>query len=104
LLTEQIETVRAFLRAYVRGLRLARADRELAVRVVAERLKYPRREAELAYDEVVPRLDERGRLPAQTLPLFWQVVIATDEATEPWPEERFLDRRFIDTFEQWVPR
>jgi len=24
--------------------------------------------------------------------------------TEPWLEERFLDRRFIDSFDEWAPK
>jgi NitT/TauT family transport system substrate-binding protein len=103
-LAGRAETVRAFLRAYVAGMRLARADRELAVRILAERLKYAPRETALAYDDVVPGFDERGRLPASALQLFWRIVTEMGEVTEPWPEERFLDRRFIDTFERWAPR
>jgi NitT/TauT family transport system substrate-binding protein len=103
-LADRAETVRAFLRAYVAGIRMARADRELAIRTVAERLKYPAREAERAYDEVVPRLDERGRLATSRLQLFWRIATEMGEVTEPWPEERFLDRRFIDAFDEWAPR
>jgi hypothetical protein len=30
--------------------------------------------------------------------------MATGDVTEPWPESKFLDRRYIDTFDQWAPK
>jgi hypothetical protein len=35
---------------------------------------------------------------------FREIAIAADDVTKPWPESRFLDRRFIDTFDQWAPK
>jgi NitT/TauT family transport system substrate-binding protein len=96
-------TVRALLRAHVRAIRAVRADRELAVRTLMQALKYEREYAERAYDEVVGNLNERGTLPAKGVQVFFELARVEGEVTEPWPEARFLDRRFIDTFEQWAP-
>jgi hypothetical protein len=46
---------------------------------------------------------ERGRLPAAAMPIFWELAVEADEVGEAWPESRFLDRRFIDSFEAWAP-
>jgi ABC-type nitrate/sulfonate/bicarbonate transport system substrate-binding protein len=97
-------TISAFLRAHVRAIRLARENPEIAVQTIMKRLKYERRYAERAYMEVLPGFDERGRLPAEAMHAFWEMAVASGEVTEPWPESRYLDRRFIDTFEEWAPR
>ena len=96
-------TVRALLRAHVRAIRAARADRALAVRTLMQALKYERGHAERAYDEVVGNLNERGTLSANGVRVFFELARLEGEVTEPWPESRFLDRRFIDTFEEWAP-
>ncbi len=97
-------TVLALLRAYVRAIRLAREDPEVAVQIIMERLKYERRYAERAYLEVMAGFDERGRLPVKVMPLFWEISIAAGEVKEPWPESRFFDRRFVDSFDEWAPK
>ena len=104
LLADSPRTVRALLRAYVAGVRLARSDQESAVRVLMERLRLDHPYAERAYAEVTAGLDERGRLPRGSMPIFWQIAIAAGEVTEAWPDSRFLDSRFIDSFEEWAPR
>jgi hypothetical protein len=35
--------------------------------------------------------------------VFWRILAAAGEVSEPWPEARFLNRRFIDTFAEWAP-
>jgi len=103
-LADSPRALRAFLRAQVRAIRLARSNPDLAIRTIMERLKFERAYAERAYLEVLPAFNERGGLPAGAMPAFWEITIASGEVTEPWPEARFLDRRFIDTFEEWAPK
>jgi hypothetical protein len=93
-------TVQAMLRAYVRAVRVARDDRAAAVRVIQEVLRYDQATAERAHAEVVSRTDERGVLLVPRS--FWEISRATGEGTGPWPEARFLDRTFIDTFDGWA--
>ncbi len=104
LLARHPRTVRALLRAHVRALRLARSDRELGITVLMKWMKFGRPEAERAYDDAVAGFDERGNLPAQVMPVFWEIAVAAGEVATPWAESRFLDRRFIDTFATWAPR
>jgi NitT/TauT family transport system substrate-binding protein len=104
ILHERPDLLRAILRSHVRAIRLMRSDREHAVGTIERTLRYRREHAERAYDEVVADLDERGGLPERGLDLFWQAAVATGEVTARWPESRFFDRRFVDTFADWAPR
>ena len=96
-------TLKALLRGYVAALRLARANRELAVGVMADRLKYAPVWAQRAYDEALPGFDERGGLPEKWMPVFWKITIQEGYVTAPWPQARFFDRRFVDSFRSWAP-
>jgi NitT/TauT family transport system substrate-binding protein len=97
------QTVKAFLRAHVRACRLAKADRAFTVQVLIDRLKYERRYAERAYDEVVPAMNERGTLPEASMDAFWEIKMADGSVKERWPESQLLDDRFIKSFDSWAP-
>jgi NitT/TauT family transport system substrate-binding protein len=103
-LDENPQTLRAFLRAHVAAIRLARADRALAVKVLVDQVKYQASYAARAYDENLPAFDERGRLPDDKyMDIFWSIVIAAGTVPEPWPASRLLDDRFTGTFAEWAP-
>jgi NitT/TauT family transport system substrate-binding protein len=102
-LVEQPAALRGFLRAYVRSVRQARLDRETYVEMIVSRLKLSRSDAERVYADIRPTLDESGAPRPAALAVFWQVVAEDGELGEPWSEARYLDRRFIDTFEEWAP-
>jgi NitT/TauT family transport system substrate-binding protein len=97
------QTVKAFLRAHVAACRLAKSDRALTVQILIDRLKYERRYAERAYDEVVPAMNERGTLPEASMKVFWEVKMSDGSVTEPWPDSRLIDDRFIKSFDSWAP-
>jgi hypothetical protein len=67
-------------------------------------VKFERADALRTYDEVSGKLNPRGQLPARAMPFFWQVAIMAGDAPEVWPETRFLDRRFIDSYDAWAPK
>ena len=92
---------KAFLRAHVAGIRLARADRAFTVKVLMDRLKYAENYAKRAYDELIDGYDERGRLP--DMKVFWDITVASGDVKEPWPDSKLLDDRFIKSFEEWAP-
>jgi NitT/TauT family transport system substrate-binding protein len=94
-------TLRAFLRAHVEALRLARADAPGTVDILVERLKWTRDYAQRAYAEVMPAYDERGRLPDAHMDVFWSIEIAGGTVTQAWPDAKLIDDRFIKSFEQW---
>ena len=97
-------TLRAFLRAHIRAIRHGKANPVESTETLKEILKYDQQFADLAQQEVLPQFDERGRFPSTTMPLFWDVLVATGEVAAPIPEARLLDRRFVDSYEQWAPR
>ena len=97
-------TVRAFLRAHVAAIRLARADRALAVKVLVDQVKYQPSYAARAYDENLPAFDERGRLPdEQYMDIFWSIEVAAGTVAQALPSARLIDTRFIDRFADWAP-
>jgi ABC-type nitrate/sulfonate/bicarbonate transport system substrate-binding protein len=96
-------TVTAILRGHVAALRLARANRALAVQTCVDHLKYAENYASRAADEAIAGMDERGRIPERSMPTFWKISIANGDVKEIWPESKYLDRRWIDTFAKWAP-
>jgi NitT/TauT family transport system substrate-binding protein len=103
-LDDNPQTVRAFLRTHVAAIRLARAERDLAVKVLVDQVKYQPAYAARAYDENLPAFDEQGRLPDDKyMDIFWSILIAAGTVSEPWPTARLMDGRFIGTFAEWAP-
>src|SRR5580693_6162509 len=103
-LDENPQTLRAFLRAHVAAIRLARADRELAVKVLVDQVKYQPAYAARAYDENMLSFDERGRLPEDKyMDVFWAIEVAAGTVPQALPAARLMDTRFIDTFADWAP-
>jgi NitT/TauT family transport system substrate-binding protein len=102
-LDDNPNTVRALLRAHVAALRLARSDQALAIDLLAERLKWTKDYAQRAYAEVIPSYNERGTLPDAHMDVFWQIEKLGGTVTEPWPNSKLLDERFIRTFDEWAP-
>jgi NitT/TauT family transport system substrate-binding protein len=103
-LADHPNTMRALLRAHVKAIRLAKADREAAVSTLVRALKFERSPTERTYDAIIEGFDERGLLPTRAMPVFWEIAVAAGDVTEPWPEAKLLDRRYVDTFDQWAPR
>jgi NitT/TauT family transport system substrate-binding protein len=102
-LRENPNTIAAVLRAHVAAIRLAKAQRDVAVGVMVDRLKYQKQWAERAYDDVINDFNERGTLPDKYMPVFWQITMSLGDVKEPWPDSKLLDRHYIDTFKQWAP-
>jgi NitT/TauT family transport system substrate-binding protein len=97
-------TIRALLRAFVRGVRMARADRAAAIRTLMTWVRLSREDAERHYDVLRTALDERGSPMADGVRDFWAMMVAEGEVDTAWPEARYLDRRWLDRFEDWAPQ
>jgi NitT/TauT family transport system substrate-binding protein len=104
LIADEPDTLRALLRAQVRAIRLIEQDRAVAAESLVNYVKFERADAVRTYDEVKERLNPRGVLPEKAMPFFWQVAILAGDAPDEWPESRYLDRRFIDSYDTWAPR
>ncbi len=104
LIQSKPQVITALLRAHVAAIRLARANKALAVQTLVDRLKFDPHYAERAYDEAMPDFDERGRIPEKSMPVFWQLSIAQGIVKAPLPEAELVDKHYIDTFNSWAPR
>jgi NitT/TauT family transport system substrate-binding protein len=93
--------LKALLRAHVAAIRLARADKAFAAKVLEDRLKFSPEHALRAYDDVIAGFDEKGTIPDMSV--FWQIKVEAKDVTAPWPREKFFDDRFVRTFSEWAP-
>lgn len=102
-IAENPNTIRAFLRAHVKAIRLARADRSYAEGIIAQELKYEPEVAARAYDEAIGGYNERGEFPHDDMTTFWEIVMQAGTLTEVWTNDHLLDSEFIDSFDSWAP-
>jgi len=104
LLKKDPNTVRALLRGFVRGVRKAKSDKARSVKLLEERVKLEKKYAARAYDDFIDQIHEDGRLPSKEgMKAFWEIGIMSGDYKEPWPESRYLDPTFIETYNQWKP-
>jgi len=97
-------TIRGVLRAVIRGMRLAKSDRERALKTLIGRIKMDPKYAGRTYDDFINDIYEDGRLPtAKGMNAFWQMGIDAGTYTEAWPESRYLDRTFMNSYGKWKP-
>jgi len=104
LLTGSPNTVKAFLRGHVRGLRLAKRDKERAMQSLVRHLRVDRKYLGPTYDDLIDYLYEDGRLPSEkALQLFFDMGIQAGRYKSRWPRERYWTTAYVDTYNQWRP-
>jgi NitT/TauT family transport system substrate-binding protein len=96
-------TCEAFLRGHVAAIRLARRDPATAVQIEMDQLKFNQTDATRSVASALESMDETGNLPGPSMPTFWDVSIANGDVTQPWPESKFFDRQYVDSFARWAP-
>lgn len=97
-------TIRAVLRAYVKGVRLAKADKDRAVKELMEREGYTEDYAARTYDLIIENIREDGKLPSdEGMNAFWDIGKLAGEYTEPWPKEKYWLPTFVDSYDEWKP-
>lgn len=98
------KTIRAVLRGFVKGVRLAKADKERAVEVLVDRVGMEEQYAGRGYDDFIDKIYEDGQLPSEEgMKAFWEIGIESGQYEEAWPKERYFDPTFVDTYEEWKP-
>lgn len=103
-LNENPNTVRALLRAFVEGVRLAKADKDRSVKLLIERVGMAPKYAGRTYDDFIDRIYEDGRLPSEAgMKAFWEIGMEAGQYKEPWPKDRYLNPTFIDSYAKWKP-
>lgn len=104
-LDDNPQTVKAVLRAFIRSVALAKANKPLAVKVLAARTGLKEEYAARAYDQLIDGWREDGRLATdQGMANFFKMAIASGDVDKPWPKEKYWDERFMATIDQWKPQ
>lgn len=98
-------TVKAVLRAFIKGVRLAKSDKALSVKALIAKAGLDEKYAGRAYDQLVDGWHEDGRLASdEGMKKFFDMAIASGDVKEPWPKEKYWDNRFAATLDQWKPK
>lgn len=104
-LDDNPQTVKAVLRAFIGAVALAKADKPLAVKILAARTGLKPDYAARAYDQLIGGWREDGRLATeQGMANFFKMAIASGDVDQPWPKEKYWDDRFMATIDQWKPK
>lgn len=98
-------TTKAVLRAFVRGVKLARQDKELSMKLLTTRAGLSEKYAQRAYEQLLGGWREDGRLASdEGIRKFFDIVIATGDVDSHWPKEKYWDNRFVASYDEWRPR
>jgi NitT/TauT family transport system substrate-binding protein len=98
-------TVKAVLRAFIRAVALAKANKPLAVKVLAVRTGLTEQYAARAYDQLVDGWREDGRLATeQGMANFFKMAIASGDVDRVWAKDQYWDNRFMATIGEWKPK
>jgi NitT/TauT family transport system substrate-binding protein len=97
-------TIKAFLRGHVRGVRLAKKDRARSIKTIVKYVGLKEKYAALAYDDMINHIYEDGRWPGEkSMNAFWEMGIMSGTYKAKWPPEKYFDSTFVDTYSQWKP-
>ena len=103
-LSRDPNTVKAFLRGHVRGLRFAKRDKQRAIQTLTRHLHIDAKYLGPTYDELIDDLYEDGRLPSEkALELFFDMGIQAGRYKARWPREKYWTTAYVDTYNQWKP-
>jgi len=97
-------TVKSFLRGHVRGVRLAKQDKQRATQALIRHLHIDPKYVGPAYDDFIGYIYEDGRLPSEKgLEVFFDMGIKAGRYKERWARERYWIPTYVDTYDQWKP-
>jgi NitT/TauT family transport system substrate-binding protein len=97
-------TIKAVLRAFVKGVRLAKADKQRSVKELMDRVGMEEKYASRTYDQIIGQIYEDGRLPSDKgMQTFWGIGIESGQFKEAWDKDSYLLPTFVDSYEQWKP-
>ncbi len=94
-------TVKAFLRATGKAIEWIKANSDEAAQLASKQLKFKLEHCRKTVDDIRDEWYSDGRLPGKGMKVFWEITVQAGEATEPWPNNRWLDESFLKTQDQW---
>ncbi|MGG0717013.1 ABC transporter substrate-binding protein [Robertmurraya massiliosenegalensis] len=96
------ETIKAFLRAMVKAVEYNEEHPDESVKVLMDKLNLEEKYAKLAVEEVTLGFDKNGGTDKEGLDFFWEISVESGDTDQPWSEDKWLDRTFIDSLDEWV--
>ncbi|OGA95492.1 MAG: hypothetical protein A3E79_10695 [Burkholderiales bacterium RIFCSPHIGHO2_12_FULL_61_11] len=97
-------TLRAVLRAVIRGMRLAKSDKNRSIKILVARVGIDPKYAERTYDEIVQGMFEDGHLPGDAgMNAFFDSGIEAGVYKERWPKEKYWNGQFQQSYSAWKP-
>lgn len=97
-------TLRAVLRAAIRGMRLAKSDKQRSIKVLVARVGIDPKYAERTYDEIVQGMFEDGHLPGDAgMNAFFDSGIEAGVYKDRWPKEKYWNGQFQKSYGDWKP-
>ena len=99
------QMLKGVLRAFVRAVRLAKADKALSTKTLVSRAGLEEAYAARAYDQLVEGWREDGRLATEEgMKKFFEMAIAAGDVDRAWPKSEYWDDRFVASFRDWAPK
>jgi len=99
------QTLKGVLRAFVRAVRLAKADKALSTRTLVSRAGLEEAYAARAYDQLIEGWREDGRLATEEgVRKFFEMAIAAGDVDRVWAPSEYWDNRFAASFNDWAPK
>jgi len=99
------QTLKGVLRAFVRAVRLAKADKALSTKTLVSRAGLEEAYAARAYDQLIEGWREDGRLATEEgMKKFFEMAIAAGDVDRVWASTEYWDNRFAASFKDWAPK
>ena len=87
--------LRAYLRAYSRGVITAKADREVSIKSIQKILRYDRESAAEGYDYYVKSIPEDGRIAEKGMDLLMDQLLESGAIKRRYAMSELIDYRYI---------
>jgi NitT/TauT family transport system substrate-binding protein len=98
------ETLKRVLRAFVLGIRFAKANRDISIKTLIDKAGLEEAYAARVYDEMIDGFREDGRLGSEAgIRAFIEMGVLSGEFEKPWPLEAYWVDRFHATYNEWKP-
>ncbi|WP_201318573.1 ABC transporter substrate-binding protein [Paenibacillus sp. EPM92] len=96
------ETIKAFLRAMVKGVDDMEKNPQEAAKVLADTLQFDEKYASKALEDMMPGFDKKGKIDPKGIEFFWKITVAMGDADKAWPDDQWLDNTFLNSADQWL--
>lgn len=97
-------TLKAILRGNIKGIRMMRANKAVALKTIMKRIGMEEKYVERTYNDFTDFIFEDGRLPSKKgMDVFFEMGIKSGRFEAKWPREKYFDSTFVDSYSEWKP-